>query len=1156
MSNYNVATSSELMENYLQADILLPQNKFQALQTDAGTSLLFSIATNGVFKLTMEMSGQSHGWRSVDLSTAQAHRDFPKGATCCNFTVAQVPHTLSNPATISLLMILNDGANDYLYLSLGNSDSDLDWIKAPIWIEAPFNVVNLEGHAIPAPSPLKIAQAFIGEASDMQYIVVDLIKNPDEPVGDIARYYIDTSTPSVPKWKPHDIAFDIQAEGYDSCLGRAVQALGVDGLYTKGKINGTPQLVYTPLYNVFDPKVPAAPARLYLPNGLAANAFNALRNADNTSDLFVAAEGSLYRFVSTNQHDCATGIQIAASSLLSGVRDLYVYSNDNGGVTVWGLNGSDQVFYFEFDSSGAPTSAPPIPILTGVDAISPYIDRQFKANTFFAHTNNGLIKLVKTPSTGMWSRSNITLPPSDVKQDAKLISSYTTHIAVTDASGQPVSDIAVSLTAVTVTSVLINHLYYIVGPQPIEVRTDSLGTVTIIELARNLSATRLTVMIGEQTVPEINPMDAPFKRNTQYDSSDKLKAAVITERDGSTRPFIPASTSDDDLKKVAASNQGLNKAYDNLSQKKTTTPPKVALYKQHRPVPYSLVSAGYGHSIFSDIGDLFSWLESGVEAAIEVIEDVAEKVWHFVARIGDAIYYGILDCVEAVVSAVLWVYNAIKVVIEDIIKFLEFLFAWKDILTTHRVIKNVILQFTKQAIDGMSNSKETIATAFIGLETVITKWAGVQGLNQTMSTNAKANPTPAGQNSAPANLGMHHFQGNCANVQSLAASLNPGDNIFMDLVALLDNEEETIFATFSEIQTQIIEQLGTLSISDIIKRVLAILADFILNSTENILNAVLDVLMQLTTGLIDVVSTSIDIPVLSWLYHLLTGDDLSFLDLVCLLAAIPVTLVYKETADSPPFPHNDAYTEKLINAGSFVEIKALFVQPPTLELEGGALAEVSMVSLSATPVLDEDRLKTFAAVFGITSLVGSGVLVVVSAIQKGADASGIKLNNNKTLETIACFGNIAYVSPNLSTLINVRSGTPYGDLNNALTGISIVKSMVKIKWADTENKKILETFSAIETVINIVWNVPVIENIIINQDAVNSSYKSLVPESIGNFCFNIGGMMEWPIYRLPNVELMITQSGMMLAYGLLMGIAGSIYRWAPNQYHAPLPPMR
>ena len=55
MSAYNVTSSSELMQNYIQSDILQPQKKFIALQTDSGTSLLFSVGTDDAFYVTKEL---------------------------------------------------------------------------------------------------------------------------------------------------------------------------------------------------------------------------------------------------------------------------------------------------------------------------------------------------------------------------------------------------------------------------------------------------------------------------------------------------------------------------------------------------------------------------------------------------------------------------------------------------------------------------------------------------------------------------------------------------------------------------------------------------------------------------------------------------------------------------------------------------------------------------------------------------------------------------------------------------------------------------------------------------------------------------------------------------------------------------------------------
>lgn len=84
-----MTTSSELMENYLQADFLLPQDTFIALQTDAGASLLFLIGTGGVFTLTIEEPGQNHSWRQVDLGSKQSSQDFEGKVTVMTFAAAQ-----------------------------------------------------------------------------------------------------------------------------------------------------------------------------------------------------------------------------------------------------------------------------------------------------------------------------------------------------------------------------------------------------------------------------------------------------------------------------------------------------------------------------------------------------------------------------------------------------------------------------------------------------------------------------------------------------------------------------------------------------------------------------------------------------------------------------------------------------------------------------------------------------------------------------------------------------------------------------------------------------------------------------------------------------------------------------------------------------------
>lgn len=1173
MSNFKVAVSAELMENYIQSDFLLAQEKFLALQTDAGASLLFSIGTGGVFNLTMEGPGKTHGWQQIDLSSTQILSDFAGKARVKTFGAVQVPaQPGGSPAQIHLAMVVDDGTNNHLFLSLGNSDADLSWADKPLWTAAPFNAVDSTGKPIPAPSPLLIANLYIGEATDQLFIAADTIRNPEQEPNLLARYYIDNTSPSKIQWQAQDLAIDVEAAGCNACLGRAANAFRVDGLYTQGKIGSSAQLIYTPLFNAFDNSMPPLPSRLGLPGGLAGEAIAAVRNADNSSDLYVAAEGSLYWFASDNQEDGATGTLVATSPLLKTVGTLFASAAD-GYVVVWGLNSDNEVFYLAcaLGSQGQVNAwSRPLPILTNVDAIAPFLDRNYSAKTFFAQSETGLIKLVKSPTTGLWNRRNITLPPSVTTKAAEPIHSYTTHIKVTDENGQAAVNQPVTISASNVTSVYINHLYYLVGPSAIDLTTDALGSITIVETATSLTGTRFQVTVGAQPPLAVNTMDTAWNRNAAYTTSDSLQNAKIIDRNGNQRTFIPAGTAQNTVDGVAQSNKNLAKAYASLvpapqpfmlrSPLAVATPPTQ---------PVALAAAGFGDAILADIGDLFNWLASGVDSVIQLVEDAAAGIWHFVVTIGGAVYHATLDCIEAIMAAATWVYNAVKVAVDDVINFLEFVFGWQDILTTHKVLKNVVLRLSEDAIAGIDNTKAQIAAAFKALEGEINNWADIPSFDQTSAGLLTSSPSPSGLHSAPANLGVHHFQGHYASATSALPVANVIESLFDDLLKLLEAEGDTLAAAVKAIKTDIIDPFSTLTVTQIVKRIVVILTDTLLQSGENVLLTLINVFQQLLDGVIDTLTAVLDIPVLSWLYKDLTGEDLSFLDLVCLVAAIPVTIVYKIIANKTPFPEADAFTQGLIGAQRFSEIQSQFVmsaQEPGPIGRAPTTTEPAVLAEAKEPaVLDASKLQIFSLVTGIASSIGSMVLILLNNVQRARDApkgpldqapvgpNDAAIRSKQMMMAVICAGNILYVSPNFAnfeTLLDPESKW-YVSLNNALTGVSILKGLAAIAAASSQNPNVDKGFALAESCINYVWNVPVIANLIVNRDVAHTTYKSLIPESIGNFAFNYGGMLEFGIAMSPTrpaqLVLSAAQAALMLGYGICMIIAGAINQSGADQ---------
>ena len=87
---------------------------------------------------------------------------------------------------------------------------------------------------------------------------------------------------------------------------------------------------------------------------------------------------------------------------------------------------------------------------------------------------------------------------------------------------------------------------------------------------------------------------------------------------------------------------------------------------------------------------------------------------------------------------------------------------------------------------------------------------------------------------------------------------------------------------------------------------------FVLDVIEDIVVALLNLVGGAITALQDALNADIDIPIISWLYkYVITGtildpgDDLTILDLLCLIMAIPATILYKVlfggASASPPF---------------------------------------------------------------------------------------------------------------------------------------------------------------------------------------------------------------------------------------------------------------
>jgi hypothetical protein len=126
----------------------------------------------------------------------------------------------------------------------------------------------------------------------------------------------------------------------------------------------------------------------------------------------------------------------------------------------------------------------------------------------------------------------------------------------------------------------------------------------------------------------------------------------------------------------------------------------------------------------------------------------------------------------------------------------------------------------------------------------------------------------------------------------------------------------------AQVKTQIIDQWHLLTPSEAVKKLLAIVSDLLLTSAENMIIAGIEVLRPLADEFLDLLDKPVSIPVLAPLYKEISGNDLSVLDLGCLVAAVPATVTYKILRGRALFPDN-AETAALMAAPDWPGLQAL-----------------------------------------------------------------------------------------------------------------------------------------------------------------------------------------------------------------------------------------
>jgi hypothetical protein len=810
----------------------------------------------------------------------------------------------------------------------------------------------------------------------------------------------------------------------------------------------------------------------------------------------------------------------------------------------------------------------PIPILFNAVGVATYINNQLSNSVIFASMQDGtLIQLSQDPVTTAWQQRSVLLQaPTPDEVYTYEIYSYSTHIEITDDNNIVQPNYAVSITATSPCSVHINDVYCNLSTTvPLPLTTDFSGVLTIVQEIDTLGGVCYNVTAGDASA-NINPLTGtadtpgPATKLSQVTTGSDININV-TDEYGTPSPLLNSqyvSQANDVATNINQVSQALvsmppdgtlQPAAQSVSQLAADVrfdPSKdrvfgiyfegleaaaatgIRLQADHtllmgRSSQGSLESLP---SLEAKAGHMFRWMKSEATKAVnmttavikDVGGDVLKDIYHFYITMENAVYHFVIQCISDVVNAIHSILKSIATAFENMVQWLGMIFRFDDILRTHAVLKKVVNIFVSYATTNMSSLSSELTDVFNNARGELDPTTGLPpggapSSDQTYSTTMAASTPPAGSKSPSANYGTHHLKSNAASSDNdYSTTYSPGTSIFQDLLTLLEQEGDAITQLVTQLQTDLAD-FNSLSATEMIIKVMQDIITFALSTGENILQFAVTVLSQMLSNVTDILDATIHIPILTWFYKKMTttqenpnGDDLTPLDLFCLVSAIPSTVIFKAVKGVAPYPEN-AQTTAILAATDM----------PSLQQ---ALSATSSVSSEANALgADQNGFTPLNIVGSVAATVGAIVIDLAVTLKSNIPptiTNPVEAFANKVLSVINTVGYMGYVLPDMIMAVQTLSATKKNywavTMANLCTLLAIPKSIVDASsawWGGTTYGKWVSP--GLECGLNVAWQIPTTMLFIWQFNNQKGALGNEIAGFIGGTAFDLSGVLSWPL---------------------------------------------
>jgi hypothetical protein len=635
------------------------------------------------------------------------------------------------------------------------------------------------------------------------------------------------------------------------------------------------------------------------------NGFDLLPDAEGNSVLYAAGDG-IYRVI---DRETDNGIKSVVETIVKadvGLKFTTINASQlNDEVAVWtvGKSGAKTGLYYNTnrtynDNQQAGVGknwTPPMQMLGNIsNFVSVKGENLLNQLYLFDAEAQQLVHFWQDAVTTKWKEQALQIENMDHTID---IQSYTIHLNFTADKMDSLKGKKIGISSAENIAVYINNQRRFLTEQtPVMYDVETNQMINIVFPVDSLEASSI-ILSGDclDNAIEINPTSGVMKKlAAKLSSADALKNAKTQKGES----LVDKNTNDSTLKEVAKAIADMNKADSNVAK----APQLMAMGAATALSDTNILGGGFWDATKSALGDVWHAVEKGYAMIEEYTIKFLDNACRVVMKIAGQIFDFIIDTVKKVVAFVVKVFNKIGTFFKKLFEFLAFLFNWEDIIATKRALKG----YTLGIIEGFEDNLTKIQNFLVGyLQEVQDKvrkeleWDKLSEANKKPSTNNTEDSRTSFVSSKKEYLAKDKEE----TIQNLPKDLqNALADGFGSIMEGLTKYQDLILQSLNIVGSKFMAFFkGEISLIDLLKYIALSLANIGLEIAKDIINLLFNAIKALINIIKISLKGSINIPFFSALYKKVAGDDLSVLDLICLLIAIPTTVGYKLGMGEAPF---------------------------------------------------------------------------------------------------------------------------------------------------------------------------------------------------------------------------------------------------------------